>query len=183
MKKSIDTKLALYPTPVTVIGTMNGDKPTWTLVAHIGIIGHDRILVSLAEPHFINHLIKENGRLSVNLVTEEMLPAVDVSGSVTGAKNDKSSLFEYELGENGTPVIKAANLTLECSVADIYKTPDFESFICTIDNTYVEEDCLNDKNKPDYTKVRPVLFEFPNYQYLRTGDVIGKCLTFKNKED
>ena len=28
MKKSIDTKLALYPTPVTVIGTMNGDKPT-----------------------------------------------------------------------------------------------------------------------------------------------------------
>ena len=49
MKKSIDTKLALYPTPVTVIGAMNGDKPTWTLVAHIGIIGHDRILVSLAE--------------------------------------------------------------------------------------------------------------------------------------
>ena len=183
MKKSIDTKLALYPTPVTVIGAMNSDKPTWTLVAHIGIIGHDRILVSLAEPHFINHLIKENGRLSVNLVTEEMLPAVDVSGSVTGAKNDKSSLFEYELGKNGTPVIKAANLTLECSVADIYKTPGFESFICTIDNTYVEEDCLNDKNKPDYTKVRPVLFEFPNYQYLRTGDVIGKCLTFKNKED
>ena len=44
MKKSIDTKPALYPTPVTVIGTMNGDKPTWTLAAHIGIIGHDRIL-------------------------------------------------------------------------------------------------------------------------------------------
>ncbi len=28
MKKSIDTKLALYPTPVTVIGAMNSDKPT-----------------------------------------------------------------------------------------------------------------------------------------------------------
>ena len=76
-------------------------------------------------------------------------------------------------------IIKAADLTLECSVADIYKTPNFESFICTIDNTYVEESCLNDKGKPDYTKIRPVLFEFPNYQYLRTGDVIGKCLSFK----
>ena len=108
-----------------------------------------------------------------------MLPAVDVSGSVTGAKADKSDLFEYELGENGMPIIKSANLTLECKVDDIYKTPNFESFICTIDNTYVEEDCLNDKGKPDYTKVRPVLFEFPNYQYLRTGDVIGKCLSFK----
>lgn len=181
MKKSIETKLALYPMPVTVIGTMNGDKPTWTLVAHIGIIGHDRILVSLAEPHFINHLIKENGKLSVNLATEEMLPQVDIAGSVSGAKGDKSALFEYELGENGTPIIKAANLALECTVADIYKTPNFESFICTIDNTYAEESCLNEHGKPDYTAVKPVLFEFPNYQYLRTGDVIGKCLSFKKK--
>ncbi len=30
------------------------------------------------------------------------------------------------------------------------------------------------------TPVRPVLFGFPNYQYLRTGDVTGKCLRFKN---
>ena len=95
MKKSIDTKLALYPTPVTIVGAMNGDKPTWTLVAHIGIIGHDRILVSLAEPHFINHLIKESGRLSISLVTEEMLAEVDIAGSLSGAKGDKSELFEY----------------------------------------------------------------------------------------
>lgn len=182
MKKSIGTKLALYPTPVTVIGTMNGEKPTWTLVAHIGIIGHDRILVSLAEQHFINHLIKENGRLSVNLVNEDMLPQVDLSGSVTGAKIDKAGLFEYEVGEMGMPIIQASNLTLECKVDDIYKTPNFESLICTIDNTYVEENCLNEKGKPDYTKVKPVLFEFPNYQYLRMGDVIGKCLSFKSKE-
>ena len=183
MKKSIDTKLALYPTPVTIVGAMNGDKPTWTLVAHIGIIGHDCILVSLAEPHFINHLIKGSGRLSISLVTEEMLAEVDIAGSLSGAKGDKSELFEYEMGEGGTPVIKAANLTLECSVADIYKTPNFESFICTIDYTYVEESCLNDKGKPDYTAIMPVLFEFPNYQYLRTGDVIGKCLSFKNKTE
>ncbi|MBQ9208939.1 MAG: flavin reductase family protein [Oscillospiraceae bacterium] len=179
MKKCIDTKLALYPSPVTIIGAMNGDKPTWTLVAHIGIIGHDRILVSLAQSHFINHIIKDNGKLSVNLVTKEMLPAADIAGSLTGASHDKSELFEYELGKNGTPVISAANLTLECTVVDIYNTSGFESFICTIDNTYAEESCLNDRGKPDYAKVKPVLFEFPNYQYLRTGDVIGKCLSFK----
>ena len=68
-----------------------------------------------------------------------MLPAVDVSGSVTGAKTDKSGLFEYELSENSIPIIKSANLALECKVIDIYKTPNFESFICTIDNTYAEE--------------------------------------------
>lgn len=59
MKKNIGSKLALYPMPITVIGAMNGDKPTWTLVGHLGIIGHDRVMVSLAAPHFINAKIKE----------------------------------------------------------------------------------------------------------------------------
>ena len=35
MKKNIGSQLALYPTPVTLIGAMNGDKPTWTLAAHV----------------------------------------------------------------------------------------------------------------------------------------------------
>ena len=52
MKRNIGSQLALYPTPVTVIGAMDNGKPTWTLVAHVGIIGHDRILISLAAPHF-----------------------------------------------------------------------------------------------------------------------------------
>ena len=32
------------------------------------------------------------------------------------------------------------------------------------------------KNKLDYTKLKPVLFEFPTYSYLATGEIIGKCL-------
>ena len=30
MKKNLGSLLALYPMPVTVIGAMNEDKPTWT---------------------------------------------------------------------------------------------------------------------------------------------------------
>lgn len=91
-EKNIGSQLALYPMPVTVIGAMNGDKPTWTLVAHVGIIGHDRVLVSLAAPHFINGCIKKTQKLSINIVDEEMLPQADYAGSVSGAKEDKSGL-------------------------------------------------------------------------------------------
>jgi flavin reductase (DIM6/NTAB) family NADH-FMN oxidoreductase RutF len=70
-------------------------------------------------------------------------------------------------------------LTLECNVVDIYDTLDFENFICTIDSTYVAEEYLNGEGKVNYTTLKPVLFEFPTYQYLRTGEVIGKCLSFK----
>lgn len=179
MKKNIGSVLALYPTPAVVVGAMNGEKPTWTLVAHVGIIGHDRVLVSLAAPHFINGCIKKTNKLTVNLVDEAMLPAADEAGAVSGAKADKSALFAYGMGENGAPVIEEAPLVMECSVVDVYNTKGFESFICTIDATYVEEKCLNGQGKIDYDVLKPVLFEFPTYSYLKTGEVLGKCLSFK----
>ena len=182
MKKNVGSLLALYPTPVTVIGAMNGEKPTWTLVAHIGIIGHDRVLVSLAAPHFINGRLKATGKLSINLVDEAMLPETDFVGSVSGAKADKSAVFEFDLGNAGAPIIRSSPLTMECTVQDVYNTPNFESFICAIDNTYVAEEHLNEKGKVDYDSLKPVLFEFPTYQYLRTGDVICKCLSLKGKK-
>ena len=183
MKKNIGSQLALYPMPVTVIGAMNGDKPTWTLVAHVGIIGHDRVLVSLAASHFINGIIKKNNKLSINIVGESILPEADYVGSTSGIKTDKSEVFDFTLGDTGTPVINKAPLCLECTVDDIYNTPDFESFICTIDNTYVEEEHLTEDNKVNYRTLRPVLFEFPTYEYLKTGDVLGKCLSFKNERN
>ena len=136
-------------------------------------------MVSLAAPHFINGCIKKTNKLTVNLVDEAMLPAADEAGAVSGAKADKSALFAYGMGENGAPVIEEAPLVMECSVVDVYNTKGFESFICTIDATYVEEKCLNGQGKIDYDVLKPVLFEFPTYSYLKTGEVLGKCLSFK----
>lgn len=77
MKKNLGPQLALYPTPLSVIGVMNNDKPTWTLVAHVGILGHDRLLISLAKAHYINVKIKETGKLSINMVSQEILQKAD----------------------------------------------------------------------------------------------------------
>lgn len=60
MKKNVGSVLALYPTPLVVVGAMKGGKPTWTLVGHVGILGHDRVMVSLAASHHINSVIKKS---------------------------------------------------------------------------------------------------------------------------
>lgn len=175
-KQNIGSVLALYPKPMTVIGAEVDGKVNWLVVGHTGIIGHDRILVSMSKNHYTNRGIRESKKLSVNLVSREMLPKADYVGSVSGASVDKSEVFEYHWGENGTPVIDASPLTMECDVVDIYETEGFDNFICSIANTYAAPDVLDNNGKLDYTRLKPVLFDFPTYSYIATGEIIGKCL-------
>ena len=174
-KKNIGSLLALYPKPMTVVGAEVKGKVNWLVVGHTGIIGHDRILVSMSKNHYTNQGIKAPKRLSINLVSREMLPKADYVGSVSGASVDKSEVFDFHWGENGSPVIDASPLTMECNVVDIYETEGFDNFICSIVNTYAAPEVLDSEGKLDYTKLKPVLFEFPTYTYLATGEVIGKC--------
>lgn len=74
------------------------------------------------------------------------------------------------------PTIDASPLVMECNVVDIYKSDGFDNFICSIANTYAAPEVLDGNGKLDYTRLKPVLFEFPTYSYIATGEIIGKCL-------
>ena len=119
-KKNLGSVLALYPKPMTVVGAVANEKVNWLVVGHTGIIGHDRILLSMSKHHYTNQGIRRSKKLSVNLVSREMLPAADYVGSVSGNSVDKSTVFDYHFGENGTPVIDKSPLTMECDVVDIW---------------------------------------------------------------
>lgn len=177
MKKDLGSVSALYPTPVLVIGAMVDDKPTWTLVAHMGIPNHDMVMVSLAKAHYINKGIRENKVLSINVVDESWLAKADYCGCVSGSKTDKSDVFAYTIGETGAPMIDEAKLTMECTVEDIYETSAFENFMMKIAHTFAEESIITeDGKKPDFSKFKPVLFEMPGYTYLKTGETLAKCM-------
>lgn len=175
-KENIGSFVALYPKPLTVVGAEVNGKVNWLVVGHTGIIGHNRIILSMSDKHYTNKGIHQTGRLSINLVSREMLPKADYAGSVSGADTDKSTLFAYHIGENGAPLIDESPLSMECKVVDKFKTDGFDNFICEVAATYVAKDMLNEDGRPDYTRLKPVLFEFPTYSYLATGEVIGRCL-------
>ena len=180
MKENIGKGLALYPTPLVVVGTQVNGKPNYALVGHLGIIGHDRIMISLSQSHYTNQGIKASNALTVNIVDEGMLKKADYVGCVSGRTTDKSEVFAYHTAERGAPIIDESPVVMECFVDDVYQTNGFESFICKISAVHAEKNVLNESGKIDYTKLRPVLFEMPTYQYLRTGDVIGNCMKFNH---
>jgi hypothetical protein len=41
--------------------------------------------------------------------------------------------------------------------------------------TYADDTVLNEQGKIDYHTFKPVLFEFPTYEYFVTGEKVGNC--------
>ncbi len=175
-KVNIGNRIALYPSLVTVVGAEVNGKVNWLLVSHTGLIAHNRIMVSMSQKHYTNRGIIASRKLSINLVDRNMLPKADYVGSVSGSEVDKSKVFEFHMGRNGSPIIDASPLSMELDVVDVYRAEGFDNFICSVANTYARPDILDSKGKLDYNTLKPVLFEFPTYSYLATGEVIGKCL-------
>ncbi len=114
-----------------------------------------------------------------------MLPAADYTGIVSANKTDKSAVFDYEMGANGTPIVNASPLAMECEVFDVYEVDGYVNFFCTIVNTYVEDEMLDEKGQINYERLKPVLFEMPTHKYLATGKVLGDAVktgrTFKGE--
>lgn len=174
-KKNIGATLALYPSPVIVVGTMVNGKPTWTLAAHAGTVAHSHLMISLVQAHYINQGIRDTKKVSVNVVDESWLAKADKMGTTSGNKVDKSEAFAWTMGENGAPLIDEAKVSIECEVDGNYELENFDNFICKILATYADETVLNDKDKINYHVFKPVLFEFPTYEYFVTGDKVGDC--------
>lgn len=173
MKTDLGSKLALYPSTMVVAGTMVDGKPNWITIAHVGIIGTDRIMISSDQRHYTNRGIRATGAVSVNLVSEAMVDAANRAGSVSGADEDKSGLFEYSVGKTGAPIIDASPLSMDCTVDDIYEARGFDNFVLKIESTYVDESAVNPNGTIDYGKVSPLLFAAGS-PYLTVGPAVGK---------
>ena len=59
----------------------------------------------------------------MHVVDESLLAKADHAGCVSGAKEDKSTLFSYSMTPEGVPVIDQAKLVMVCAVEDTYVTP------------------------------------------------------------
>lgn len=184
MKTNIGSVVGLYPTPVTVIGTVVDGRTNWINIAHVGVIGVDLMMLSIGKTHFSNKGIRKHKTCSINLVHEDLLLAADYVGIHSGKSVDKSEIFPYYYGElENAPLIENAKVAMACIVEDIYETMNHDNFIVRPVHTYVETDCLNDSGGIDFEKASPILFEMSNRQYLSVGKVLGTCWSLGNGFD
>ena len=175
---------ALYPTPTTLVGALVNGKPNFITIAHVGILNYgpgadgarELISIGMGTRHYTTQGIRENQAFSVNLPSEDMIRETDYCGVVSGAKEDKASLFSIFYGSlPAAPMIEQCPVCMECNLVDTYEVKGYAVFIGEIVETHAREDALSG-GKPDLAKIRPLMFDMNSRKYwgLRP-EALGDC--------
>ncbi len=184
-KVSLGAVNALYPMPTVIVGTETDEgKATFIAIAHVGILDHNTISISMGKGHYSNQWIKKNKTLSINLPSADMAEDTDFVGTISGKDADKSGVFETFRGTlPGAPLIRNAPIGMECEVIDIYDRPEFDVFVCKVGNTYASEDVLTENNKIDYKAVDPIFYEMQQFCYWSLGEKIDRAYQVKRSKE
>ena len=140
MQKDIGGVMGLYPMPVTIVGVDCGDRVNFLPIAHVGVVEHGHLLISIDKLHgFSDAGIRENGVVSVSLVSRDMMTAADYCGMHKGADTDKSGVFRYHFDAlDKAPILDDAPVSMACRVVDQIEVGNFTNYILKPEHTYVQ---------------------------------------------
>jgi flavin reductase (DIM6/NTAB) family NADH-FMN oxidoreductase RutF len=176
-KTNLGKNSFIYPMPVTLLGTKNGEKANFMALGWLSRAnGNPPLLVAgVNKVHLSTQLIRENKAFSINYPSVDMIKEVDYCGLVSGRKEDKSRFFTVEYGElENAPLIKECPFSLECKMVDIYEMATHDLFIGEIIASYADEKILTD-GKPDLGKLNPLLLTMPDNHYWAVNEKVGKA--------
>ncbi len=180
MRKNLGVKPCLYPEPVLIIGTYDEDgTPNAMNAAWGGIHEDDEIYICLSEDHkTVKNLLKRKA-FTVSFATVDTMAACDYVGIVSG--NDVKDKFA-KAGFTATksefvdaPIINELRMSVECTV----KSYANEELVGKIVNVSVDESIMTD-GKVDVSKLRPIIYDGLNRDYLEIGNKVGKAFSVGN---
>ena len=182
-RKSIGTHFSMCVQPAFIIGTNNEDGThnfapiTWVSVTNEK--DNDYLLVvSMFGTKRTKQNIIRTGKLSVNLVSTDMLELMDYFGT-HHAKDGSKDKISYNVcrGEIAdVPVLDASRWIYECEVIKSVDTGESTTFFCRIMNIQVDENFMcQDSLDIDLTKLDPVIY---SGMYHSIGKLLGKIGDF-----
>jgi flavin reductase (DIM6/NTAB) family NADH-FMN oxidoreductase RutF len=161
---------------MTIVGTQVDGKPNFMPVAWVSRVNFDPpfIAVAIGNRHHTNKGIDAGGYFSVSVPGKALVQKTDYCGLVSGAKVDKSGIFEVFYGAHNVPMIQDCPVNMECRVVNSVDMEMDTLFIGEIVGAYCAEDCLSD-GRPDIKKIDPFLLTMPDNQYWSLGEPVAKA--------
>ena len=175
MKTTLGAKNCLYPLPTTLVGANVDGKPNYIAIAHVGVMAHGSVSLSMNKRHYTNAGIKANGTFSVNIPSVQMVQETDYCGLVSGKDVDKAARFETFYGILETaPMIRACPINMECRLIQTVDFPTHDVFVGEVVETHCDEACLVD-GVVDFARVQPILFVMNDRSYWTLGERFARA--------
>jgi flavin reductase (DIM6/NTAB) family NADH-FMN oxidoreductase RutF len=163
------------PMPVVLVGTQVMGKANFMTVGWCTRANANppMILCGIGNHHCTPKGIAETKTFSVNLPTPALLEKTDYCGLVSGAKTDKSKIFDVFYGSLKTaPMIRECPVTLECRLVQIVPLPTNSLYIGEIMGAYADGAMIKD-GKPDFPAIDPLFLTMPDNHYRTLGKSVG----------
>ena len=170
--KKIDSGPFLFPMPIVIVGSTVEGKPEFMPAAFVGIANFRPTVIGcgLSPNHHTCHGIAKNETFSINLPSADMVEITDYCGLYSGEKVDKTGLFDVFHGELETaPMISECKLNAECRLIDTIPYEIDTLYLGEVVNMYGNDGAL-EEGKPDWQKIDPLIFTFPDKSYWTLGE-------------
>jgi flavin reductase (DIM6/NTAB) family NADH-FMN oxidoreductase RutF len=183
-KKSIGAHPYLYPTPIMLAGTYDGNgKPNIAAIAWAGVCNADPPLVGLAvRPSRHTHsAIVARKAFTLSIPTQDMAAATDFAGLATGRETDKfavAGLSPVASEAVDAPYVAECPVILECSLYQQIAFPSHTYFIGEVRDILAERAFLSTSGKhPDMMKFMPMAYDAGENAYYSLNKLIGKAFS------
>ena len=176
-KKRIDPGPFILPMPVVLVGAMVEGRANFMTAAFVGIVNFQPPIVAcgLSPTHHTAKGIEANRVFSLNLPSPEQVAATDYCGIASGAKQDKSEIFELFAGElAAAPMIRSCHLTAECRLVHSVPFQVDTVYFGEILHVHIDDEAMSG-GSPDWRRLDPLLFTFPDKGYWRLGAYVAEA--------
>jgi flavin reductase (DIM6/NTAB) family NADH-FMN oxidoreductase RutF len=180
MKTSLGPRTLVYPTPVLIVGTYDGEgRPNVMAVAWGGICCSKPpcIAVSVRKATYTYGNLMERKAFTVSVPSVDHVVAADFFGVASGRDVDKfaaTGLTPTRSDLVDAPYVGEFPLVLECKVVHVAELGLHTQFVGEIVDVKAEEGCVDPDGKPTAELVRPFSWAPSENQYYATGDKLGK---------
>jgi flavin reductase (DIM6/NTAB) family NADH-FMN oxidoreductase RutF len=176
-KKRIDPGPFVVPMPLVLVGAEVEGKPNFMPAAFLGIANYGPPILAcgLNPEHRTCRGIEEHGEFSISLPPPELVEPTDWCGIWSGDKKDKSGVFKTFTGElPKAPMVEECRFAAECKLVQTVKFDIDTVYFGEVKAVHVDEDALKD-DQPDWQKIDPMIFTFPDKGYWRLGDFVARA--------
>lgn len=184
MRKNLKAEACIYPLPVLIIGTYDKDKKPNAMNAAWGTVSDTaQVSICISAGHKTMKNILENKAFTVSIADANNVVAADYVGIVSGNKeSDKIAKAGWTVEKSevvNAPIFNELPLCLECELVNY----DNDSEICIgkVVNVSVDDNILDQNNKIDLTKFKPICYDCGGHGYYTLGEKVGNAFSAGKK--